>query len=337
MRIGYLRNYKQPQTLANLIASIAQSKDIEILYFSPKDVNLKTRRINGLLFKDSCWKRIKAKTPKIIDVNANCLKHKEVIKHLRKYAHLTDNGLNRISKLTLQELLNEDPDYQNYTIPTKSCAFFSDIEEFLNEYSEIVLRPIRSKRADGVYKISKINPEKYFLDYFNTTIEVSYEELIVFCNNEILIKDYLVQKYIDSKTPQGDSFDWRIHFEKTGHGNWRIINNQIRIGLNQKITTNWNQGGGIIDTDIFMKLKYSDQAEMKLEQVKEFGLKAAAKLESLRKTKLATISIDLGIDHNGDIFIFEANDAPITTSLLGEIAMIRTDYYQYLLKNKSDK
>lgn len=86
-----------------------------------------------------------------------------------------------------------------------------------------------------------------------------------------------------------------------------------------------------------MKLKYSDQAEMKLEQVKEFGLQAAAKLESLRKTKLATLSIDLGIDNNGDIFIFEVNDAPITTNLLGEIALIRTDYYQYLLKTKLDK
>lgn len=337
MRIGYLRNYKQPQQLADLIASIAQSKGVEILYFSPKDVNLKARRISGLLFKNGRWKRVKAKIPKIIDVNANCLKHKEVIRHLRKHAHLTENGRNRISKLTLQEHLNEDPNYQNYTIPTKSCTSFSDIEEFLNEYSEVVLRPIRSKRADGVYKISKITLEKYILDYFNTSIEVSYEELIEFCSNEILIKDYIVQKYIASKTPKGDSFDWRIHFEKTGHGNWRIINNQIRIGLNQKITTNWNQGGGIIDTDTFMKLKYSDQAEMKLEQVKEFGLQAAAKLESLRKTKLATLSIDLGIDNNGDIFIFEVNDAPITTNLLGEIAMIRTDYYQYLLKTKLDK
>lgn len=304
MRIGYLRNYKQPQQLADLIAYIAQSKGVEILYFSPKDVNLNARKISGLLFKDGRWKRVKAKIPKIIDVNANCLKHKEIIRYLRKHAHLTENGRNRITKLTLQEQLNKYPDFQNYTIPTMSCSAFSNIEEFLNEYSEVVLRPLRSRRANGVYKISKSNPDKYILDYFNTTLTISHEELIAFCNNEILIKDYLVQKYIASKTPQGNSFDWRIHFEKTGHGNWRIINNQIRIGLNQKITTNWNQGGGIIDTDIFMKLKYGNQATVKLEQVKEFGLRAAMKLESLRQAKLATLSIDLGIDNNGDIYIY---------------------------------
>lgn len=335
--MGYLRNYKQPQQLADLIASVAQSKGVDILYFNPKDVNLNSSRIKGLLYKDGKWKLVKSKIPKIIDVNSNCLKHKKVIRHLRKHAHLTENGQNRLSKFSLQEQLNADPDYRKNTIPTSNCFSFSEIEEFLNEYEDIVLRPVRSKHADGVYKITKINLEKYILDYYNTSIEVTYEELISFCNNEILIKDYIVQKYIASKTPDGNSFDWRIHFEKTGYGNWRIISNQIRLGLNQKITTNWKQGGGIVDTDRFMKLKYGDEAEIKLEQVKEYGLQVAAKIESLRKTKIATLSIDLGIDHNDDIFIFEVNDAPITTNLLGEIAMLRTDYYQYLLKTKTTK
>ncbi|WP_179134439.1 YheC/YheD family protein [Oceanobacillus timonensis] len=326
MRIGYLRNYKQPRQLANLIASVAQSKGVDILYFSPKDVDLNKSRIRGLLYKDGKWKRVKAKIPKIIDVNSNCLKHKKIIKHLRKNAHLTENGQNRLSKFTLQEQLNADSDFQKLTIPTNNCSSFSDIEQFLHEYKDIVLRPIRSNHADGVYKVTKNSPEKYTLNYYNTSIEVSYEELIAFCNNEILIKDYIVQKYISSITPDGNAFDWRMHFEKTGHGNWRIINNQIRVGLNQKTTTNWKKGGGIIDTDIFMKLKYEDEAEIKLEQIKERGLQVAAKIESMRKETLATLSIDFGIDHNDDLFIFEANDAPVTTNLLGEIAMLRTDY-----------
>ncbi|MFD1064421.1 YheC/YheD family protein [Oceanobacillus locisalsi] len=337
MRIGYLRNYKKPQQLADLIASVGQSKGVDIFYFSPKDVDVNKSRIKGLLYKDGKWKSIKAKIPRIIDVNSNCLKHKKVIKHLRKHAHLTENGRNRISKLSLQEQLQEDDDYQTFTIPTRQCASFSDIETFLEEYTAIVLRPVHNNQADGVYKVTKVRPEQYILDYQNTSVEVSYEELITFCDNEILIKDYIVQKYIDSVTPEGNAFDWRIHFEKTGHGNWRIISNQIRIGLNQTLTTNWKKGGGMMDTDIFMKLKYGSEAEIKQEQVKECGLQLAAKIESIRETTLATLSIDLGIDHNGDIFIFDANDAPVTTNLLGEIAMLRTDYYQYLLKTKTDK
>ncbi|CEI80853.1 YheC/YheD family protein [Oceanobacillus oncorhynchi] len=336
MRIGYLRNFKQPQQLAGLIASVAQTKRVDILYFTPKDVDVRRSRIRGLLYKDGEWKLVKAKIPKIIDVNSNCLKHREVIRHLRKRAHLTENGKNRLSKLSLQEQLKADSNYQKFTIPTKNCSSFSEIEEFLNEYDDIVLRPIHSKQAEGVYKITKISPMKYILDYYNTSIEVSYEELATFCKNEILKKNYIIQKYIDSVTPEKNSFDLRIHFEKTGYGNWRIISNQIRIGLNQKTTTNWRQGGGIIDTDIFMKLKYGSEAEIKLEQMKEYGLQLAAKIELLRKTKLATLSIDLGIDHNDDIFIFEANDAPVTTNLLGEIAMLRTDYYRYLLKTIKD-
>lgn len=55
------------------------------------------------------------------------------------------------------------------------------------------------------------------------------------------------------------------------------------------------------------------------------------KYEELRQTKVMSLGIDIGIDSDKKLYVFEVNGAPITSPLLAEIIDLRTKYYQYLL------
>ena len=64
-------------------------------------------------------------------------------------------------------------------------------------------------------------------------------------------------------------------------------------------------------------------------------MKIARRIERARKTKLMTLGLDVGIDPEGNLFIFEANSAPAVDIIKSEIALTRANYYKYLLENHS--
>ncbi|MFD1064441.1 YheC/YheD family protein [Oceanobacillus locisalsi] len=336
MIIGFMRNPKRPIALAKLISLIAKPKGMEVLYFCADDVNINTNKINGFIFVGDKWRRIETEIPKIIDVSYFCLKHSKVIRHLEKHAFLTASNKNRISKEKLQYKLAEDPEFEENVIPSAACSSIHTFEQFLTRYKNIVVKPISSQRGVGVYKISVNNARKITIGYNKTSEEIAYEELEDFYNNKLKDKKHVMQKYVASSTPQGDPFDCRVHLEKNGQGKWVIAKKYIRIGIGQKIISNVNQGGGVADAKVFLKANNQpDIAKKMLTELDQLGLKLANKMEELRGVELANLGLDIGIENDGSLYVFEANTAPDISRLKAEVAMYRTDYYKYLIEHKA--
>ena len=155
-----------------------------------------------------------------------------------------------------------------------------------------------------------------------------------FFKESIENKRYIIQKYISSRTLQGDPFDCRVHVEKNGAGKWVSARNFIRIGIGQKVISNVNQGGGISDPEPFLKSNFGEKWEEIINKLNELALSLPNKIEELRKTKLMSMGMDVAIDKNGDLYLFEVNGAPTTTPLRSEAAMLRTEYYKYIMQTQ---
>ncbi|WP_077601528.1 YheC/YheD family protein [Oceanobacillus sojae] len=334
MIIGYMRNFNRPNILAKLTSLVAKAKGMEILYFRADDVNMNTKTINGFIFTGSEWHRMETKIPKLIDVSQFCLVYPKVVRFLEKHSYLTVSFKNRISKEVLQYKLLEDGDFKRYVIPSASCSSFFKMKEFLSLYKDVVIKPTRSQRGVGVYRVSINDKGSITIGHNKTEQEISFEELENFYNNKLTEKKHVIQKYITSRTPQGDPFDCRIHMEKNGKGEWVVAKKYIRIGIGQQVISNVNQGGGVAEARVFLKANYPDSAKKMLKELNQLGLKLATKMEQLREVEIPTVGFDIGIDRDGSFYVFEANGAPDTSRLRGEVAMYRTDYYKYLIKNK---
>jgi len=58
------------------------------------------------------------------------------------------------------------------------------------------------------------------------------------------------------------------------------------------------------------------------------------KIEELRGTHIMSLGIDIGIDRNGELYLFEVNDGPSTATLISDVAYHKSNYYNYILTNK---
>ena len=336
MIVGFMRNIIKPTYMAKLTAVLCKNQGIDLIYLSPRDINMQKNTVKGKMFINNTWISVETDLPPFIDISPYCFnaENRNIMAYLRKKTFLSDNGTNRISKEKLQEMLKKDGEFAQLLIPTLKVEDINDIEEFLNKYSKIVMKPINGERGMGVYVLEKENND-YVLGYLTEEKKITNEELITFFEESIKGKRYILQKYISSKSSQGDPFDCRIHVEKNGEGKWVSARNFIRIGIGQKVISNVNQGGGIGDPEPFLKANFGDNNwEIINRNLNKLAITLPYKIEKLRNTHIMSLGLDIGIDKDGKLYLFEANSCPTTAPLKAEAAMLRTDYYKYILENK---
>lgn len=337
MIVGFMRNFNKPNDMAELTAKMAKYYGIDIIYFRPKDVNIETHTVTGKFLINDQWVSKKVEIPKVIDISPYCFKRKNriITNYLQNNCYLTYTNKNRITKEKLQEFMKNDSLLSQYVIPTTRYESFKDLEQQLKKYGTIVLKPIRSERGKGIYIIRK-KGRKYLVGHNKEVYIFSKRKITKLFKKEIT-KKYIIQKYISSRALNGDPFDCRIHFEKNGQGKWSIAKIYVRIGIGQTVISNMNQGGGMADPKVFLKANFPDKWKEIYQKLLDLGEIFPYKFESWRKTDIMSLGIDVGVEPNGDIYIFEANGAPATANLKGEVVNLRTQYYNYLIKTKLNK
>ncbi len=142
-----------------------------------------------------------------------------------------------------------------------------------------------------------------------------------------------MQKYIASRTMHGHPFDCRVHVEKDGRGKWVVARSFIRIGIGQKVISNVNQGGGIADLKPFLEANFGEKKGTIEKKINHLASTLPYKIEELRNTHIMSLGMDVAIDENGKLYLFEVNGAPTTAPLKAEAVMLRTEYYKFILEN----
>src|SRR5699024_133847 len=157
---------------------------------------------------------------------------------------------------------------------------------------------------------------------------ISEDSLLAFYEKKIKDQNYIVQKYISSRSLQGDPFDCRVHVEKGGNGEWVNAKNFIRVGIGQKVVSNVSQGGGISEPENFLKANFGEKWQVINDEIKKLAATLPYRIEEFRKTKMMTMGMDIGIDKDdGKLYLFEINGAPITGPLRADAVMLRAEYY----------
>jgi len=330
MIVGYMRNASKPTHFSTVSTLISKAKGIDLLYFNAKDVDMENDKINGRMLINDEWVRVEKDIPKVIDISAFCVRHKEVVNYLRGRAYLTGDLKHRLSKEKLQRVMSEDDSLSKYTIPSGMLESFEELNKFIEEYGEIVIKPVYSRRGRGVYIIKK-QDDNYYVGIQLEDMTLDIAELKELYEKEIKSTPHIIQKAMTSRTPSGDPFDCRVHLEKNSKGKWRVLHISARIGIGQKVISNISYGGGRAKIEPFLEMNYGDKWESIHEELKSFSLKLARKIERVRKTELMTLGLDVGIDPEGNLFIFEANSAPGADVIKSEVALSRANYYKYLL------
>ncbi|MFD1385913.1 YheC/YheD family protein [Oceanobacillus oncorhynchi subsp. oncorhynchi] len=334
--VGIMTNFKKPTELAAMIALISKSYGIDIIYMTPKDVNIEEQKIDGKVMVDNKWVDKKTDIPSFIDASVYCFKEEnnEVMDYLRKTTFLSDTRENRISKEKLQKVLKDDEKFAHLIIPTHKLDTFNELYLNLIAYNKVVIKPENGIKGKGIYSVEKVGDDTFKIGYKRNKWNVHLDGLKSYFDEILKQKSYILQKYIASKTPQGDPFDIRIHVERDRSGKWSIAKIYVRIGIGQSVVSNVSQGGGVSEPVAFLKAFYGDKWETIYSNLVTIGKTLPKKMEKLRKTHIMYLGIDIGIESNGDLYLFETNDGPGTKNVISEAAFHRSNYYAYVMKEK---
>lgn len=333
MIVGYLRRFNKPNHMAKLLAMICEHQGIRLLYFNPKGVMIENNKIKGNMLFNNKWIEVEVDTPRFIDINPNYFnskKYQDIVNHLNKHSILSADKRMPLAKDRLQEVFKDDPKVSKYLIPTKNITTYSDIEEYVDKFNTVVLKPVFSNQGRNVFILKK-EEFNYILGYNKQEKKLTPNELKDFYTEKVQDKGFIIQKYIESRTPQGHPFDCRIHVEKDGKNKWRNVKNFIRIGVGQTVISNVSQGGGIANIKDFLTTNYPDDWEEIYKEIKRTAKIIPYKVEGFLEREYMTMGFDMGIDRDGSLYLYEVNDYPIVSPMRSEVAMARAEYYKYML------
>lgn len=338
MYVGFMHNFKNPPELAKVIAMASKHHNIDIVYMRPMDVDVDNHVVRGKVLIDGKWVKKETEIPLFIDISPYCFKRKNstVIYYLKANTFLSDNRKNVFTKDQLQEKLKQDDHFSNLVIPTENVGNVNDIVHYLNKYATIVLKPLNGIQGKGVFILTK-EKNKYKIGHYTKEIQVDKRGLNEFYVEHIKPRRYIMQKYVHSRSLQGDPFDCRVHVEKSLDGKWTSAKNYIRVGIGQKVISNVNQGGGIADPQQFLTANFGEIGTDIVKKLEQLAVTLPYKIEELRGTHIMSLGIDVGIEKTGDFYLFEVNDGPATDKIKGEVAIHRSNYYRYVLENILNK
>lgn len=325
-----MRNYKSPQKFVRLLAKTAKYYNIDLVYCHPLDVDIKKEILHGKVLENNIWVEKEVPIPAYIDLNSYCYKYKAVTNFLKTKSKLSAPARFGSKDIVYNKLLS-DGEFSHIIIPSEYLDNFQVFKDFIGKYKEIILKPKSGHKGEGIYMVSLLD-NGYKLIYGNNEEVLNSLEMERFINKEILTRSYLCQKYINSRTKSGDPFDCRIRLEKNGKGRWEVAIYLIRIGSNQKVVSNVAQGGSVNKLTPFLKFNYGENWREIRNAVKDIGRNLPEKMEEIFNKESSCLGIDVGIDTDGSVYLFETNSAPGMEFGEADLANIKVDYYNYVLK-----
>lgn len=166
-----------------------------------------------------------------------------------------------------------------------------------------MIRIIRNSYRYEVIHQSKNGKRRYYATHFKALWRLL--EALTYQ------RKYILQQGIPLATYRNRPFDLRLLVQKGGTGCWQVTGLGIRVAGRDAISTHVPMGGSIAPaSEVLQEVFRERQAEIR-EAIEQTALKIARHIEAEKRCNLGEMSMDLGIEHNGRLWFFEANAKPM--------------------------
>jgi len=342
--IGMLHHRGDPKTVIKsyAYAAVAKAEGAKFYYFSPGKVNFTNRTIKGQVYEDGKWIERIMPFPDVI-YNAGSpeklAKSKQIIQKLKENIPFTTQSIG--NKWNVQERLKEAKTFANYLIPSEIIKSAESFFKFTAAFEKVVFKPIDGRKGKGILFITK-KTNGFHVQTDSNSKFYTTQQLNNLIKEKVKTNTYILQPYISSVTKSGQVFDFRLHVQKNGEGKWVITTIYPRIAPMGSIIANINNGGYTNYLDPFLEQEFNEEAYNIRRTLEHFSLSLAQHLDELQMALydevIDEIGIDVGLDKNQKIWIYEVNwrpGCPPAFYLELDVVMNTIRYAMYLAKNQN--
>lgn len=217
------------------------------------------------------------------------------------------------NKWDIHKMLRDDPAAASYLPETLRKFNFEQLEIMLSKYHHIFLKPAAGSLGNGVFQVIYSREENaYYCRYRDEHNEnrlrkfQSLEKLASTVFKKRNMEDYIAQQGISLIRIDSKTVDFRVHTNKNREGRWQIGVIAAKISGRGSVTTHCNNGGVVRTVEEI----FPSESQKMIERLKEAALTLSASIDSKIDGFIGEIGFDLGIDKNGQIWLFEANSKP---------------------------
>lgn len=196
-------------------------------------------------------------------------------------------------------------------IPETRCYNYQQLRQMLSRHSSVFIKPDKGGGGVGTVRVTKLGSQKLELHTLNRRRVIEPRNLPLYVKRCLNPKrHYIIQQGIDLGEINGRPFDLRVHLQKP-LSNWQISGVCAKIAAPGKIVTNHCKGGLPVEAQKALYQVSAQKKQTNFLMRKIYNLsKEIAKTLNIFFPGLRELGIDLGVDKNLDIWIFEVNTRP---------------------------
>lgn len=310
--IGMLHHRLDPNNVkkAYAYAAVAKAEGVDFFYFTPGRVNIEKQQILGQFYENGEWIEKEFPFPDVIYNASSSVSEKaeQIFDYLSDRIPFTSHSIG--DKLIVYNRIKLAKEFEQYLIPFYKLTDIKIFWNMINRYKKVIIKPLSGHQGGGVVYIERYGRKSYKINEAGSVSSINEYQLLNLISQKIQEQEHLVQQFISSQTQSGHVFDFRLHVQKNGEGKWVITSIYPRIGRLGSITSNMGSGGYSTYQDTFLQLEFGDSWYDIQRYLEQFAICFSNHFDSLYESTLDELGIDVGIDENQKLWLFEVNWRP---------------------------
>ncbi|MDE3838631.1 alpha-L-glutamate ligase [Bacillus methanolicus] len=341
--IGMLHHRADPRNVkkAYAYAAAAKAEGVNFFYFTPGKVDIENQKILGKTYENGEWIEKEFPFPDVI-YNASypvSEKAEQIFDYLHDRIPFTSHSIG--DKLSVYNRIKKAKKFEQYLIPFHELTDVQHFFDMMKRYEKVIIKPLSGHQGGGIIYIEKVGIKQYKINEGGEISSINEKQLLDLISHKIQEQDYLVQKFISCQLKSGHVYDFRLHVQKNGEGKWVITSIFPRIGRLGSITSNMGSGGYSTYLDIFLKTEFDDSWYDMKKYLEQFAKSFSNHFDSLYDSvSLDELGIDVGIDSNQKLWLFEVNWRPGPPNIFNlelDVARNTIQYAKYLAAENNTK
>ncbi|MFC5711350.1 YheC/YheD family protein [Thalassorhabdus alkalitolerans] len=297
--------------LKEATAYVANFEGVNFFCFSPEDVDIFNQKIKGHIYESYKWVPYIFNYPDVIIDRYRMRNIQGYDGVYQEFSDIPFTNINKggsMNKLDFYNLLKKTGEVEDTIIPYKNVTSFNDLKHFTDSYETVILKPLSGSFGSGIYFIEKKN-NNYTVRYKDQVTKYSRIEYEKYFSNITSKKNFVVQKFIETRTIDNLPFDIRVHMVKDPEKQeWEILALYPRVGFNHHKISLMKEGGYISEWKGFLGRNFPQTSYEKLtENLKNKAFKIIDTFEKNHTTTVNEVALDLALTRDLSIYLIEAN------------------------------